>query len=217
MIDNLIYYGGYWTSFWSFTLGWSFRAGGRAHVPVTGPVMLVSNHCSHFDPWLIGLAAPRQLTYLARSTLFKNRFFAKFIRAYGAMPIDRDFGREGLESVFQMLDRGKAVIMFPEGTRSEDGKMQELKPGVSLLVKRTEATIIPCAIAGTFAAWPRSGKFPKASPLFLPDSGRSIAVHFGEPVPPGLYKGMKRDAILGDLQSRIGEAYGHAEELRRKG
>jgi len=216
MIDNLIYYGGYWTSFWSFTLGWSFRAGGRMNVPTTGPVMLVSNHCSHFDPWLIGLAAPRQLTYLARSTLFKNKFFAKFIRAYGAMPIDRDFGREGLESVFQMLDRQKAVIMFPEGTRSEDGELQPFKPGISLLVKRTDATIVPCAIAGTFAAWPRKQAFPKTSPLFLPDAGRSIAVHFSEPVPAGFYKKMKRDAILADLQERIAEQYSKAQELRRR-
>lgn len=215
MIDSAIYYGGYWSSFWAFTLGWSFRAGGRENVPVDRPVLLVSNHQSHFDPWLMGLGAPRPLTYLARSTLFTNKYFAKFIRAYGAMPIDRDFGRAGLESVLSVLDTNKAVIMFPEGTRSEDGELQEFKPGVSLLVKRTDATIIPCGIAGSYASWPRRQKLPKWSPLFLPDSGRSIAVSFGKPVPAGLYKGMKRDAILGDLQSRIAEQYAEAQRLRR--
>jgi len=216
MIDSAIYYGGYWTSFWAFTLGWSFRAGGRENVPKTGPVLLVSNHSSHFDPWLFGLGAPRRLTYLARSTLFTNRIFAKFIRAYGAMPIDRDFGREGLESVVKAFDAGRCVIMFPEGTRSEDGGPQPLKPGVSLLVKRTNATIIPCGIAGSFAAWSRHSVLPKMSPLFLADAGRSIAVSFGKPVPAGMYRGMKREAILSDMQSRIAEQYAEAERLRRK-
>jgi 1-acyl-sn-glycerol-3-phosphate acyltransferase len=216
MIDSAIYWGGYWSSFWAFTLGWSFRSGGRENVPKDKPVLLVSNHQSHFDPWLMGLGAPRPLTYLARSTLFKNKYLSKLIRAYGAMPIDRDFGREGLESVLKVLEMNKAVIMFPEGTRSEDGELQPLKPGVSLLVKRTDATIIPCGIAGSYFAWPRSQKLPKWSPLFLPDSGRSIAVSFGKPVPSGLYKGMKREAILGDLQSRIAEQYAEAQRLRRK-
>lgn len=214
--ERALYYTSYWQAFWAFSLGWSFRAGGRHHVPATGPVMLLSNHQSHFDPPLIGLASPRPLTYLARHTLFKNKLFAAYIRGLGAVPIDRDAGKDGLQAVLTRLGEGRAVLMFPEGTRSEDGHIQPLKPGVSLLVKRADFPVVPCGVAGAFRAWPRHQKLPKLSPLFLPDAGRSIAVVFGEPVPPGFYRKMDREAILADLQSRITAVSEQAEELRRK-
>jgi 1-acyl-sn-glycerol-3-phosphate acyltransferase len=216
VIDWTLYHGFYWTCFWGFTLGWSYRASGRHHVPKAGPVLLVCNHTSHFDPPLIGLAACRPLTYLARSTLFKNRLFAAAIRAYGAIPIDRETGTEGLKAVLAALAEGRAVLMFPEGTRTEDGAIQPLKAGVSLLVKRAECPIVPCGIAGGFEAWPRKQLLPAPSPLFLADRGKSITVHYGEPVPSGHYRKMDRDEILTDLHRRISVAQAAAEKIRRK-
>lgn len=216
MIDSTLYHSFYWTCFWGFTLGWSYRAGGRRHVPDAGPVLIVSNHTSHFDPPLVGLAAPRPLTYLARHTLFNNKVFAAMIRAYGAVPIDRDVGKDGLQAVFKALDANRAVLMFPEGTRTEDGVMQPLKAGVTLVVKRADCPIVPCGIAGGFDAWPRKQLLPKPSPLPVAATGRSIAVHFGEPIPPGFYRKMGRDDILTDLHARIAAALAAAEKLRRK-
>jgi 1-acyl-sn-glycerol-3-phosphate acyltransferase len=214
--ERALYYTTYWQAFWTFGLGWSFRASGRQRVPATGPVMLLANHQSHFDPPLIGLASPRPLTYLARHTLFTNRLFAAYIRGLGAVPIDRETGKDGLQAVLTRLAEGRAVLMFPEGTRTEDGLIQPLKPGVTLLVKRAEFPIVPCGIAGAFQAWPRRQALPRPSPLFLPDAGRSIAVVYGEPIPPGYYRKMEREAILTDLQARITAAYQQAEKLRRK-
>ena len=216
VIDWSIYNASYWGAFTAFTLGWGFRAGGRHNLPTTGPVLIVANHQSFLDPVIFGLAANRPLTYLARSSLFRNPIGAAIIRSYGAVPIDRGFGREGLQAVFDTLDQGRAVLMFPEGERTHDGSLQPLKPGVSLLVKRTTATIVPAAIAGAYHTWPRQAKRPRTSPLFLPDSGRSIAITFGEAVPAGHYRKMDRDAIIADLEARIATAFHAAEKLRRK-
>lgn len=216
VVDATIYYSFYWTCFWGFTLGWSFRASGRRNVPTSGPALLVCNHQSHFDPPLVGLAARRPLTYLARSTLFTNKLFATAIRAYGAVPIDRDVGVEGLKAVFKALDEQRAVLMFPEGTRTPDGVMQPLKPGVSLVVKRATCPIVPVGLTGAYTAWPRAQLLPRPSPLFLAPTARTIAVHYGEPIPAGFYRRMDRNAILSDLTARISAAHDEAERLRRK-
>jgi 1-acyl-sn-glycerol-3-phosphate acyltransferase len=216
LIDWTIYHTSYWAAWTGFTFGLSFRAGGRQHLPASGPALIVANHQSYLDPVLFGAGATRPLTYLARSTLFKKKLGAAIISAYGAIPIDRGFGREGLQTVFDALNAGRAVLMFPEGERTHDGNLQDLKAGVSLIVKKTTAPIIPAGIAGAYAMWPRQAKRPRLSPLVLPDRGSSVAVAFGEPVPAGIYHGMARDAILADLQARIAVAHAAAEKLRRK-
>ena len=210
------YLASYWAAFAAFTLGWGFRRGGYRHCPPTGPLLIVSNHQSFIDPVFIGLAASRPLTYLARSSLFKTRVGAAVIRAWGAVPIDRGYGREGLQAVFDELDRGKAVLMFPEGERTHTGAVEELKAGISLIVKKTDAVILPCGVAGAYQAWPRTAKRPRLCPPFLADNGCSVAVSFGAPLPSGFYKGMARDAILTDMRARIAAAHEDAERLRRK-
>jgi len=216
IIHTQVYNASYWAAWTAFTLGWGFRAGGREFLPHSGPALIVANHQSYFDPILIGLAAHRPLTYLARSTLFKKRILATIIRSYGAVPIDRGYGREGLQTVFETLDQGRAVVMFPEGERSHDGQINELKAGISLIVKRTTAPIIPCGLAGGYDMWSRHDKRPRLSPLFMPDAGRSLAVVFGEAVPPELYRSLDRDAILADMRDRIVKAHAAADQLRRK-
>lgn len=206
----------YWGAWTAFTLGWGFRRGGYANCPETGPLLICANHQSFIDPVFIGLAASRPLTYLARSSLFKTRIGAAIIRSWGAVPIDRGYGREGLQTVFDELAKRKAVLMFPEGERTHTGEIQELKAGISLILKRADATILPCGVAGAFQAWPRTAKRPRFCPPFLADNGCSVAVSFGEPLPSGFYKGMDRDAILFDLRNRIAVAHADAERLRRK-
>ena len=165
VIDDGIYSLTYWSAFYAFTFGWGFRATGRRHLPATGPALIVSNHQSFLDPVLIGAAANRRLTYLARDTLFDNKVLGRVIRHYGAVPIDRGFGKEGLQTVLRELDRGRAVLVFPEGERTHDGALQTLKPGISLLVKRVTCPIVPAAVAGVFDAWPRSRPWPTPGPL----------------------------------------------------
>lgn len=215
-LERFQYYASYWAAWTGFTLAWGFRRGGYRHCPETGPLIILSNHQSYLDPVFIGLAASRPLTYLARSNLFKNRLLATVIRTWGAVPIDRGYGREGLQTVLDQLALSKAVLMFPEGERTRDGTVQEIKAGVTLILKKTDATILPCGVAGAFQSWPRTAKLPKPCPPFLADNGGSVAVSFGAPLPTGHYKGMDRDAILSDLRARIAAAHADAERLRRK-
>ncbi len=215
-LERFQYHASYWSAFAAFTLGWGFRRGGYRNCPPAGPLLIVSNHQSFLDPLFIGLAASRPLTYLARSSLFKSRALAAVIRSWGAVPIDRGYGREGLQAVFNELDQGKAVLMFPEGERTHTGEVQELKAGISLIVKKTDAVILPCGVAGAYQSWPRTAKWPKPCPPFLADTGGSVAVSFGDPLPAGFYKGMDRTAILSDMQARITAAHQDADRLRRK-
>lgn len=211
-----VYHGSFWLTYWTFTLGWSFRAAGREHLPKTGPVLLVANHQSLLDPPMVGLCANRPLTYLARHGLFANKFFGAFIRYYGATPIVQDAGKGGLTSVLDALGRNEAVLMFPEGERTLHGKMNEIKPGVSLIIKRSDCPIVPVGIAGAYDAWKRYNKIPRLNPLFLPDAGCALSCVYGKPVHSSELKKLGRDEMLAELDHRIRACQVRAENLRRK-
>ncbi len=206
----------YWACVYAFTFGWGFRVAGRKRLPPTGPALLVANHQSFLDPVLVGAAATRPLTYLARANLWDSRPLGRLISFWGAVPIDRGFGKEGLQTVLGQLAAGRAVLMFPEGERTHTGDLQPLKPGVSLLVKRVTCPIVPVGVAGAYRAWPRRRKLPTLDPLPLASRGRAMAVAFGEPIDPARYKAAGRETILTDLGDEIRRAYEAAEQVRRK-
>jgi 1-acyl-sn-glycerol-3-phosphate acyltransferase len=206
----------FWSSFTFFTFGFSLRREGWKNVPKKGPLLLLSNHQSMFDPVLVGLSSRRYLSYLARKNLFEQPVLAPLIRSLNAIPIDRNMGKDGIQAVLDALGHGQAVLMFPEGERTHDGSVEPLKPGVSLLIKRVSCPIIPVGIAGCFAAWSRFRKWPKPSPLFLPPGPSTIAVSVGEPIDPARYATMKRDAMLEDLHRVLVAQHAAAVRLRRK-
>ncbi len=132
-----------------------YRFSGKSQIPFTGPLLVVSNHQSNLDPVLVGLASPRQLKYLARIGLFFFPFNL-WIRALGAVPIDRERGAlAGIRKTLELLKAGNAVLVFPEGSRTPDGELHEMLPGFVLLARRSGATIVPAALDGAFAALPR--------------------------------------------------------------
>jgi 1-acyl-sn-glycerol-3-phosphate acyltransferase len=199
------------------TLGWSLRTKGRHHVPLAGPALLIANHQSFLDPILVGLATRRHLSYLARKSLFRHLGLAWLIRMLNAVPIDQDgVGKEGIRTILQELDRGRAVVVFPEGTRTPDGSMHELRPGIHLLIKRARAPIVPIGIAGAFDAWPYSQAFPIPGPLFLPASRRSLAVSVGKPLDPERFWKAPRGQCLRELHAAIETQWRNAQELQRK-
>jgi 1-acyl-sn-glycerol-3-phosphate acyltransferase len=201
----------------AMTLGFSLRTAGMANMPMRGPVLLVANHQSYLDPPLIGVAARRELVYLARKTLFRNRFFAGLIRAYNAVPIDQEgIGKDGIRTILEQLQLARAVLVFPEGERTADGKMLALKPGIHLIIKRTEARIVPVGIAGAFAAWPRSRMLPTPAPLFMPAGAGTIGIVMGEPEDARRYADMPRAKAMGELFDRISALQRRAEQVRRK-
>ena len=131
-------------------------------LPPTGGLLVLSTHQSHLDPLLLGLATDRRLSSLARSSLYTFKPFGFIITALDAVPIDRNTSAvKAMKLVIERLRRGAAVIVFPEGTRTPDGRVGELKAGFALLAKRAEVPIAPVAIVGAFECWPRHRLFPR--------------------------------------------------------
>lgn len=200
-----------------FTLGFSLRMQGQRNMLPTGPALIVANHQSFLDPLVIGLCARRPLVYLARKTLFRNRYFAAMIRSLNAVPIDQEgIGKEGIRVILEQLALGKAVVVFPEGERTPHGNMLPLKPGIHLLIKRTQAPIIPVGIAGAFAAWPRSRPLPTLAPLALPPVPGTISVSLGAALDSRRYGELPREQALQELFDKIHAEQVRAEKLRRR-
>ncbi|MBA4188965.1 MAG: hypothetical protein C0467_13290 [Planctomycetaceae bacterium] len=216
LIGRMWYDAAYWASWGAFTFGFSYRGIGRGNVPKRGPVLIVSNHQSMFDPMLVGLSCPRYLTFLARKTLFEVPLLGPLIESLGSVPIDRGMGKDGIQAVLDRLTHGRAVLVFPEGERTHSGDVQPLKPGISLLIKRLNCPIVAVGIAGAFTAWNRFTIIPNFSPLLVPAEQSTIGVSIGKPIDPARYKGSSRDEMLADLQNEIQKQVVEAEALRRK-
>ena len=136
-----------------------FRAVGREHVPTKGGLIIASNHLSYVDPVLVGAAvAKRPLRYMAKSELFRVPLLRDLISVLGAFPVERSVGYEGIKAAIDMIQRGDALVLFPEGTRSRTGKLGEAKPGVGWIIYETGATVIPASIAGSERIMPVGGK-----------------------------------------------------------
>ena len=200
-----------------FTAAFSLRTEGSNNMPASGPVLLLANHQSFIDPILVGLAARRHLRYLARKTLFRNPAFKWFIESLNAVPVNQEgFARDGLLAIIDLLKHGQAVTVFPEGERTLTGRMNELRPGVHLVLRRAECQIVPVGIAGAYHAWPRWRAYPIPAPLFLPPWPGTVAVSIGKPVASSYYEGFDRSEVLADLEKRIQAVQARAEVLRRK-
>ncbi len=155
-------------------LGFRRREAGWEHVPLTGPVILAANHDSLMDPPLVGASCPRPISYLARESLFANPLFGWVLRRVGSVPVDRDGASgKGLKTILERLLEGDGIILFPEGTRSTDGRLQRGRPGIGLVVLKSGAPVVPVRVFGTFEAFGRHRKVPRWSP---------VAVRFGEPL-----------------------------------
>jgi 1-acyl-sn-glycerol-3-phosphate acyltransferase len=170
------------------------RSSGRHNIPETGGVLLVSNHLSHLDVFVLGILVQRPLNYVARSTLFLP-ILGPLIRSVGGFPIQREgMGTSGLKETLRRLRNGGIVTLFPEGTRSPDGELRELKAGIAVLAARARVPIVPAAVAGTFEAWPRTRRFPRPHP---------IRVHYGPPIPPEQIAGLAPEALVDLIRARM--------------
>src|SRR4051812_17848001 len=125
---------------------------GREHIPASGPVILASNHRSFLDPFIIATAARRPLYYVAKEELFRNRFTGWLLNNLGAFPVCRGEGdADMIATATEILGRGDAVLIFPEGTRIRPGALGRPRRGVGRLALETGAPVVPIAIIGTEA------------------------------------------------------------------
>ncbi len=127
-----------------------FRVYGAENVPLVGGVIIASNHVSYCDPPVVGSAVPREVFFLAKEELFRNRAFAWLIKNYNAIPLRRWSGDIGaVRKAVALLNEGKAIIMFPEGTRSLSGRLLKPKPGIGLIASLASVPVVPTYVSGT--------------------------------------------------------------------
>ena len=169
-----------------------FHASGQAHIPETGGGLMVTNHQSFLDPWLIGIAPSRQLHYMARDSLFKGGFLHYLLELWNSFPVRRGHADlTAIRTAVERLDRGFIVNIFPEGTRSEDATIGPIAPGLTLILHRTKSDvpILPVIIDGAFEAWPRGARFPR---LF---TRTPIRIFYGRPIPPSDWRPLSPEAL----------------------
>jgi 1-acyl-sn-glycerol-3-phosphate acyltransferase len=186
-------------------LGW--RATGHRNVPTAGGALLVSNHLSYLDVFFLGIPLRRALNYMARSTLFVPGL-SVLIKSVGGFSIQREgIGVSGVKETLRRIRLGGIVTLFPEGTRSRDGKLGPLKPGIAVLVARARVPVIPVGLAGTFEVLPRSRILPKLHP---------VRIHYGRPISPEELAGLEAPDVTAFIHQRMQESREEAHRALRR-
>jgi 1-acyl-sn-glycerol-3-phosphate acyltransferase len=141
---------------------------GNSNLPKTGGVVVVSNHGSHLDPPILGHALGRPVAFMAKSELFKVPILSFIISACGAYPVKRGAGdREALRNASNRLIEGWATGVFLDGTRQENGRVNDPKSGAALLAARTGSPILPVAIVNSHRAFPKGSMIPRFVSIHL--------------------------------------------------
>ncbi len=139
---------------------------GEKNIPKKGGFILACNHVSYLDPVIFGISCPRPLNFMARESLFDNRVFGWLLARVNVFPIKRysaDIG--AIKEALRRLKIGSGILLFPEGTRSSDGRIGEGLEGVGFLARKSNAPVIPAFIKGTQKAMPKGAKFVKPARL----------------------------------------------------
>ncbi|MEU8570336.1 lysophospholipid acyltransferase family protein [Streptomyces pathocidini] len=180
---------------------------GMEGIPGSGPVILAGNHVTFIDSLFIGLIVKRQVFFIGKDEYvtgkgLKGRLMAWFFTASGMVPVDRDGGHGGVAALMtgrRILDEGKVFGIYPEGTRSPDGRLYRGRTGVSRLALMTGAPVVPFAMIGTDKVQPGGKGRPRISP---------VTVRFGKPLDFARYEGMDRDryvlrAVTDEIMSEV--------------
>ena len=163
-----------------------YQAIGRENVPSQGGIIIASNHASYLDPPLVGCALKqRYVRFLARDSLFQNRLGQWWANNVGVVFIDRNRGDlAAFKAALAILKAGGALCLFPEGTRTLDGNLQDPKGGIGFLILKSAVPVIPAYIEGSFTA------FSKGAGRIRP---AKITVHYGQPIGPKEFQRLGSD------------------------
>ncbi|MFB7506095.1 lysophospholipid acyltransferase family protein [Streptomyces broussonetiae] len=179
------------------------RIEGLENVPASGPAIVAGNHLSFSDHFLMPAMLGRRITFLAKAEYFtgpglKGRLTAFFFRSAGQIPVDRsgkDAGQAAIREGLGVLGRGELLGIYPEGTRSHDGRLYKGKVGVAVMALQAGVPVVPCAMIGTFEAQPPGKVIPNIHP---------VTIRFGKPLDFSRYAGMEQErAILRAVTDEI--------------
>ncbi|GGU50187.1 lysophospholipid acyltransferase family protein [Streptomyces daghestanicus] len=171
------------------------RIEGLDHVPASGAAIIAGNHLSFSDHFLMPAVLRRRITFLAKAEYFtgpglKGRLTAAFFRSAGQIPVDRSgkkAGRAAIREGLGVLGRDELLGIYPEGTRSHDGRLYKGKVGVAVMALTAGVPVVPCAMIGTFEAQPPGRRLPRVRP---------VAIRFGEPLDFSRYAGMEHEKTV---------------------
>ena len=192
---------------------WRPTVEGIEHVPTSGPLLIASNHLSFTDSVVIPVVAPRKVVFLAKSEYFtgagiKGRISKAWFEGLGMVPVDRDDTRAAINSLsiaLEVLQRGEAFGIYPEGTRSRDGRLYRGRTGVAQLALTAGVPVVPVGLIGTSDLQPVDSTWPRLV---------KVTVRFGEPidftgrfdgVPPGRARREATDQIMDAIQALTGQ------------
>ncbi len=183
------------------------RSEGVEHLRTAPPVIIAPVHRSNLDSLLIGVLGGRRLPTLAKESLFKIKPVGWWIAGLGAIPLDRDAAdREATTAARKILDAGKPLMIFPEGTRQSGREIAELFDGTTWIAAKTGASIVPVGIAGTEDALPPGAKFPSRTTV-------GVSVGSPLPMPAGRVPRSKLTELTHEMRDRLQAANDRAHEL----
>ncbi len=159
------------------TVSYRIKHYGTENVPKNSAYLLLSNHQSFLDPMFCQSGIRRRLVFVARDSLWQMPVLGRFISMLSAIPIKRgQADLKCIKEIISLLKGGRSVCIYPEATRTRDGRIAEIKAGFGIVIKRARVPVIPMVIEGAFEAWPRDKK--------LPGIGHRISIEYGRPIGP---------------------------------
>jgi len=191
----------WWYLFWKlvmsafFKMTTFYRIEGREHEPRRGPFIATGNHASAADPLIIGAALRHRAAFMAKAELFAVPVVGPWLRSIGSFPVRRGQpDRSAIRRSHEVLNAGGVLMMFPEGTRSPDGRLQEPEPGAALLALRTGVPVLPVAVVNSHRAMPKGSPIPRF---------RRVTVRIGRPFAVSKIEGRLDHQLLNEWGQRI--------------
>ena len=180
---------------------------GMDGIPTSGPLLIVSNHVTYFDPFWIGVACYRRIRFMAWDKIFSFAPAGILFRWFGAFPVSLTRPESGAyKTALRILKEGEALVIFPEGGRSTDGSLMNFKNGASKLALKSGASIVPVAIVGGEKVWSRGMRLPRPA---------KVRVFFLPPIFPDSYP-EDPAALMDRIRSTINDKL-TAERQRQRG
>jgi 1-acyl-sn-glycerol-3-phosphate acyltransferase len=189
------------------------RVEGKQNVPRTGPVIFASNHLSFIDSIAIPVAAPRPVHFLAKASYFEGWASRQFFTSIGAIPVHRGAGQAALDALDQqrvLLEDGRAVALYPEGTRSLDGRLYKGRTGVAFLALQTGAPVVPVGLIGTDKVMPVGATMPSLTHRVTVKFGEPLDLAHHGPATSGKARRLATDEIMAAIHELSGQELANA-------